>query len=74
MAIMKSDIVTSTAEYARNRSAYAERVADLRRRRATAALGGPERARKLHKERDQLLPRERIAALIDPGSPFLEFC
>ncbi|MBN4668740.1 methylcrotonoyl-CoA carboxylase, partial [Pandoraea nosoerga] len=22
----------------------------------------------------QLLPRERIAALIDPGSPFLEFC
>ncbi|WP_050406594.1 carboxyl transferase domain-containing protein [Bradyrhizobium embrapense] len=74
MAIMKSDVVTSTEEYARNRSAYAERVADLRRRRAAAALGGPERARKLHKERDQLLPRERIAALIDPGSPFLEFC
>ena len=34
----------------------------------------PERARRLHKERKQLLPRERIAALIDPGSPFLEFC
>ena len=35
---------------------------------------GSARARKLHKERKQLLPRERIAALLDPGSPFLEFC
>ena len=50
------------------------RIADLHARRAAAAIGGPERARRLHKERKQLLPRERIAALMDPGSPFLEFC
>ena len=31
------------------------------------------KARALHKSRGQLLPRERIAALIDPGSPFLDF-
>ena len=74
MAVMKSEALTSGAEYEVNRAAYAERVADLRRRRSTAAFGGPERARTLHKERGQLLPRERIAALIDPGSPFLEFC
>jgi 3-methylcrotonyl-CoA carboxylase beta subunit len=74
MAVMKSEAVTSGAEYEVNRRAYIERVADLRQRRTTAALGGPERARTLHKERGQLLPRERIAALIDPGSPFLEFC
>ncbi|MBC9884177.1 methylcrotonoyl-CoA carboxylase, partial [Bradyrhizobium sp. INPA01-394B] len=48
-------------------------IADLHERRAAAMVGGPERARLLHKERKQLLPRERIAALIDPGSPFLEF-
>ena len=74
MAMMKSDVSTASDEYRRNRQAYDARIADLHARRAAAALGGPERARQLHKERKQLLPRERIAALIDPGSPFLEFC
>lgn len=71
---MKSNVATSSKEYSRNRDAYTDRISDLRRRRAAAAIGGPERTRRLHKERDQLLPRERIVALIDPGSPFLEFC
>lgn len=74
MPIMKSNVATSSKEYSRNRDAYTDRISDLRRRRAAAAIGGPERTRRLHKERDQLLPRERIVALIDPGSPFLEFC
>ena len=68
MAVMKSDVARGSEEYRRNRHAYEARIADLHRRRAAAALGGPERARKLHKDRDQLLPRERIAALVDPGS------
>ena len=74
MAMLKSDVATAGDEFRSNYAAYAERIADLHRRRAAAALGGTERARKLHKERKQLLPRERIAALTDPGSPFLEFC
>src|ERR1700753_702903 len=74
MSLMKSDVARGSEEYRRNRAAYETKIADLHQRRAAAALGGPERARKLHKERNQLLPRERIAALIDPGSPFLEFC
>src|SRR3979409_1967884 len=74
MAVMKSDISTSSEEYRRNRLAYEARIADLRARRAAETVGGPERARRPHKERKQLLPRERIAALLDPGSPFLEFC
>jgi len=74
MAPLKSDIVKSSDEYRTNYAAYVERIADLHQRRAAAALGGSARARKLHKERKQLLPRERIAALLDPGSPFLEFC
>jgi 3-methylcrotonyl-CoA carboxylase beta subunit len=55
-----------------NAVAWAELVADYRARRAEAALGGPERARERHLSRGKLLPRERIAGLIDPGSPFLE--
>ena len=35
-------------------------------------LGGGERALALHEERGKLLPRERIAAITDPGSAFLE--
>ena len=43
--------------------------------RAVAAQiheGGGERARARHLERGKLLPRERVARLLDPGSPFLE--
>ena len=36
------------------------------------AQGGGERARQRHVERGKLLPRERVDALLDPGSPFLE--
>ena len=74
MAVMKSDLSATGDEFRRNRTAYDDRIADLHARRAAAMLGGPERARRLHKERKQLLPRERISALLDPGSPFLEFC
>src|SRR6266481_2671271 len=47
-------------------------VAGLRAARARAALGGSEEARRRHTGRGKLLPRERIARLLDPGTPFLE--
>ncbi len=37
-----------------------------------AAQGGGERARERHLSRGKMLPRERVANLLDPGSPFLE--
>jgi 3-methylcrotonyl-CoA carboxylase beta subunit len=49
-----------------------ELAAELRRRVAAAALGGPEAIRRRHTERGKLLPRERVDRLLDPGSPFLE--
>ena len=36
------------------------------------ALGGPQKARDKHVQRGKMLARDRITALIDPGSPFLE--
>ncbi|TQM15846.1 carboxyl transferase domain-containing protein [Pseudonocardia kunmingensis] len=56
----------------RNAAAHRELVADLRARLATAARGGPERARTRHVERGKLLPRDRVDALLDASSPFLE--
>ncbi|MYZ49520.1 carboxyl transferase domain-containing protein [Propylenella binzhouense] len=47
-------------------------AAELRGRRAEAAEGGPARARERHVGRGKLLPRDRVATLLDPGSPFLE--
>jgi 3-methylcrotonyl-CoA carboxylase beta subunit len=45
---------------------------DLRARVAEAALGGTEKSRERHVSRGKLLPRDRVAGLLDPGSPFLE--
>ncbi len=45
---------------------------ELRARIAEAARGGGEAVRQRHLARGKLLPRQRIEALIDPGSAFLE--
>ncbi|KAG5917505.1 hypothetical protein E4U61_002680 [Claviceps capensis] len=50
-------------------AALTARLADLT---CTAQRGGPDKAREKHLARNKMLPRERIAALIDPGSTFLE--
>ena len=55
-----------------NRDAHRDLVARLRAKLATAALGGPAAARERHVARGKLLPRDRVDALLDPGSPLLE--
>ncbi|RNM12829.1 methylcrotonoyl-CoA carboxylase [Nocardioides pocheonensis] len=47
-------------------------VAELRERLAVVRQGGSESARRKHTDRGKLLARDRIDALLDPGSPFLE--
>ncbi|RZI85260.1 MAG: methylcrotonoyl-CoA carboxylase, partial [Microbacterium sp.] len=47
-------------------------VAELRERLAVVRQGGSEAARRKHTDRGKLLVRDRIDALLDPGSPFLE--
>ncbi|RNL81524.1 methylcrotonoyl-CoA carboxylase [Nocardioides marmorisolisilvae] len=49
-----------------------ELVAQLRERLAVVRQGGSESARRKHTDRGKLLARDRIDALLDPGSPFLE--
>ena len=39
---------------------------------SSAAAGGGEAARERHIKRGKMLPRDRVANLLDPGSPFLE--
>ncbi len=47
-------------------------VADLRREVERVREGGGAQARERHLARGKLLPRDRVRALVDPGSPFLE--
>src|SRR5215208_6170520 len=49
-----------------------ELVEQLRERMARVRQGGSARARQKHTDRGKMLARDRIDALLDPGSPFLE--
>ncbi|MBL4869230.1 MAG: methylcrotonoyl-CoA carboxylase [Pseudomonadales bacterium] len=72
MAVMPTGLNSGTEDFQLNKSFYEGLVADLHQRRARAHAGGPEKARQRHRDRGQLLPRDRIKLLLDPGSPFLE--
>src|SRR5436309_4303112 len=48
-------------------------VTQLRSRLAIVKKGGGEAAVKRHKERGKMVVRDRIEAVIDPDTPFLEF-
>ena len=58
--------------FARNTAALDALVADLHDELSKARRGGPDAARDRHTSRGKLLPRDRVDALLDPGSPFLE--
>ena len=47
-------------------------VDQLNERQAVARAGGGERGVQKFRERSKLLPRERLALLLDPNTPFLE--
>jgi 3-methylcrotonyl-CoA carboxylase beta subunit len=72
MPVIRSSVDTAGEEYQANAERMRALVAELARELALAAEGGGERARARHTERGKLLPRERVEALLDPGSPFLE--
>jgi 3-methylcrotonyl-CoA carboxylase beta subunit len=72
MAILKSKAGAAPAEEESNAEAWKALLAELDARRAAAAEGGSARGRERHVARGKLLARDRVARLIDPGSPFLE--
>jgi 3-methylcrotonyl-CoA carboxylase beta subunit len=72
MTILSSQVDTRSDTFKRNAEAMSALVADLRSRTEKVRLGGGEDSRKRHVARGKLLPRERVRALLDPGSPFLE--
>ena len=72
MAVIKSKLKTASAEFKAAAEAMRGQVAELNERLAVVRQGGGDAAKKKHQGRGKLLPRERVAALLDPGTPFLE--
>jgi hypothetical protein len=70
--MLRSDLNPRSDDFAANAEAMRLLVADLRAKVAKIAQGGGAAARERHVARGKLLARDRVAALIDPGSPFLE--
>jgi 3-methylcrotonyl-CoA carboxylase beta subunit len=72
MPVLNSSLDPRSQDFQDNVAYHHGLVAELDARLARAAEGGGERTRKKHTERGKLLVRDRITALLDPGSPFLE--
>ena len=72
MAQIVSKIDVRSKEFADNRAAMQPLVEDLRATLQRNAVGGSAAARDKHTQSGKLLARERVRALLDPGSPFLE--
>ena len=63
----------ATSEAARaNRAAQLALLGRVAQAACEAAAGGGEAARARHVARGKMLPRDRVAGLLDPGSAFLE--
>ncbi|MBP8898653.1 MAG: methylcrotonoyl-CoA carboxylase, partial [Sulfuritalea sp.] len=72
MPAIASQLDPRSPDFTANVAYHRVLVQELDRRLARAADGGGEKARNRHTERGKLLARDRITALLDPGSPFLE--
>ena len=72
MSVLTSTLSPRSATFAANRAAHEAAIAEVLRAAERAAGGGGAAARERHEGRGKLLPRDRVARLLDPGSPFLE--
>jgi len=72
MTVLDSGIDPRSPAFQANRDKMTGLVQDLRSTVDAVRQGGGETARARHLSRGKLLPRDRVRALIDPGSPFLE--
>jgi len=72
VSIIRSQVRPASEEFQANASHNAQLCADLEARHTAIRQGGGEKARARHKEQGKMFARDRVAALLDAGSPFLE--
>ncbi|SPN99836.1 probable methylcrotonyl-CoA carboxylase beta chain, mitochondrial precursor [Cephalotrichum gorgonifer] len=72
ISLLQTNVDPSSEEFKENERQMAEVVSRMRELTQKAQLGGSAKAREKHIARKKMLPRDRVAALIDPGTTFLE--
>ncbi|GAC1482165.1 MAG: carboxyl transferase domain-containing protein [Acetobacteraceae bacterium] len=72
MPVIETALDARAPAFRANKERMDDLVAALRQEVDRVREGGGETARKRHLARNKLLPRDRVRALIDPASPFLE--
>ncbi|RPA81964.1 methylcrotonoyl-CoA carboxylase beta chain [Ascobolus immersus RN42] len=72
LSTIRSQIDTSSPEFKKKQEEMSTLVSKLQELHQKIALGGPEKAREKHIQRGKMLPRDRITALLDTGSAFME--
>lgn len=72
MSTIESRVNNRSEEFLANTRHMQSLVADLEQKVVEIRKGGGEKYQQRHESRGKLLVRDRIDALVDPGSPFLE--
>jgi acetyl-CoA carboxylase carboxyltransferase component len=72
VGVLRSSLDVRSEAYRTNRRAMEQALAALEEQHALALAGGGPRYVERHRARGKMLARERIEALLDPDSPFLE--
>ncbi|EME83816.1 uncharacterized protein MYCFIDRAFT_152135 [Pseudocercospora fijiensis CIRAD86] len=72
LSIIQTAVDCDSHVFKENATAMGEYMAKLTALHEAAAKGGSEQTRQKHVERGKMLVRDRITALIDPGTSFLE--
>jgi len=69
---LQSQVVAGSEDFRKNVKGHMEALEIVRQAADAATAGGGAKARERHLSRGKMLPRDRVAGLLDPGSPFLE--
>ncbi|MEM2976942.1 MAG: carboxyl transferase domain-containing protein, partial [Thermoplasmata archaeon] len=72
MEVIKSAVDPDSAEFRENEAFYLKLVDDLKKKLDMVRQGGDPELIEKSRERGKLLVRERIEALLDPDTPFME--
>lgn len=72
ISVLPTTVDPSSEEYKENARQMGEVMARLEELTKKIHQGGPPKAREKHIARKKMLPRDRITALVDPGTTFLE--
>ena len=72
MSVLKTTFVAGTQQGLANRADHLKAMETAAKAASDAALGGGEKSRARHVARGKMLPRDRVANLLDVGAPFLE--